>query len=138
MPSSPASTALSNWPLGVASSPYTITYSYTDPRGALAPASDSSQVLTVTQATPTITWTSPAAIFSGTALSASQLDATANVPGSFAYSPGSGAVLSVGRHTLSVTFTPSDTADYSSATASVQLIVSLPPPPVIVVLPLHP
>jgi hypothetical protein len=34
--------------------PYKITYSYTDPSGAFAPASDSSQTLTVTQAAPAV------------------------------------------------------------------------------------
>ena len=41
---------------------------------------------------PTITWASPASIVYGTALSAAQLDATANVAGTFAYSPAAGTV----------------------------------------------
>ncbi len=45
-----------------------------------------------TPTTPTITWASPAGITYGTALSAAQLDATANVPGTFAYSPAAGTV----------------------------------------------
>src|SRR5262249_7447025 len=43
--------------------------------------------LTVDRATPTVIWTDPAAIVFGTPLSAAQLDATADVPGAFAYSP---------------------------------------------------
>ena len=50
--------------------------------------------------TPTITWAAPSPINSGTPLNATQLDATANVPGSFVYTPGFGAVLSVGTYTL--------------------------------------
>ena len=51
----------------------------------------------------------PAAITYGTALSATQLNATANVPGSVVYSPPSGTVLPVGANqTLSVTFTPTE------------------------------
>src|SRR5262249_53095250 len=58
------------------------------------------------------------------ALGASQLDATASVPGSFAYSPAAGTVLGAGSHTLSVTFTPADSTDYATATASTTLSVS--------------
>jgi hypothetical protein len=74
-----------------------------------------------------ITWAAPAGIAYGTALGSSQLNATANVPGTFAYSPASGAVLSAGNQTLSVTFTPSNTASYSGASATVSLSVSPAP-----------
>lgn len=81
--------------------------------------------------TPTITWTAPAAITAGTALSATQLDATASVAGSFVYSPASGTVESTaGTVTLSVTFTPTDTADYTTATATVSLTVNAAATPV--------
>jgi RHS repeat-associated protein len=79
---------------------------------------------TVNQATPTIAWMSPVNIPPDTPLSATQLNATANVPGAFAYSPALGTVLGTGSQTLSVTFTPTDTTDYSTATASVTLTVS--------------
>jgi hypothetical protein len=78
----------------------------------------------VNQATPVITWAQPAAITYGTALSATQLSATASVPGTFAYTPAAGTVLAVGSQTLNVTFTPTDTADYTTATASVPLTVN--------------
>ncbi|MGA2964358.1 MAG: hypothetical protein ABSD96_22075, partial [Candidatus Korobacteraceae bacterium] len=77
----------------------------------------------VTQATPIITWANPAAMPAGTDLSPAQLDATANVPGTFVYSPPSGTVLSAGTQTLSVTFTPTDSTDYKTATAHVSLTV---------------
>jgi hypothetical protein len=80
--------------------------------------------LTVTQATPKITWATPAAIPYGTALAVKQLDATANVPGSFTYTPAAGVVLKAGSQSLSVTFTPSDTADYTTATGKVTLTVN--------------
>ena len=80
--------------------------------------------LAAAQTAPTITWPIPAAIASGTALSATQLDATASVAGTFAYSPASGAVLAAGSHTLSTTFTPTDTTDYTAVTATVQLAVT--------------
>ena len=80
--------------------------------------------LVVNKATPTITWPAPAAITYGTALSAAQLNATASVPGTFGYSPAVGAVPGAGTQTLSVTFTPTDATDYTTATASVQLVVN--------------
>jgi sugar lactone lactonase YvrE len=79
---------------------------------------------TATPGTPKITWATPAAITYGTALSSTQLNASATVAGAFAYSPVSGTVLTLGTHTLSVTFTPTDTTDYTSATATVQLVVN--------------
>jgi hypothetical protein len=83
--------------------------------------------LTVVAATLIITWANPAPIFYGTALTAAQLDATANVSGSFAYTPTNGSVLNAGTNTLSVIFTPSDTTDYVNATNTVSLIVSNAP-----------
>jgi hypothetical protein len=75
------------------------------------------------QQPPTITWPTPANIVYGTALSGTQLDATASVPGNFSYSPTAGTVLSVGPHTLTATFSPTDTTDYTPATATVTLTV---------------
>jgi hypothetical protein len=75
------------------------------------------------RSTPTITWATPAAIVYGTALSATQLDATANVPGSFVYSPAAGSVLAIGSNRLSAVFTPDDASDYLTATAAVTLAV---------------
>ena len=80
--------------------------------------------LVVTKATPTITWAAPASITYGTALSATQLNATASVPGTFAYTPAAGAILPAGTATLSVTFTPTDTTDYNAATTSVSITVA--------------
>ncbi len=85
-------------------------------------------IVTVRPATPVITWLVPAPIVSGTALGTNQLDATANVPGSFDYNPASGTVLPAGTNMLSVAFTPSDSIDYSSATNRVSLVVLSPPP----------
>ena len=80
--------------------------------------------LTVTQATPTITWANPVDIVYGTALSSTQLNATANVPGIFTYMPASGTVLSAGTHTLHVDFTPTDTANYANVSKDVSIIVT--------------
>jgi hypothetical protein len=87
--------------------------------------------LTVNKATPTLTWATPSTISYGTALSATQLNVTANVAGAITYSPASGAILSVGTQTLSASFTPADSANYNSASASVSLnvIVAVPGSP---------
>ncbi|MCY2992120.1 MAG: Ig-like domain repeat protein, partial [Planctomycetota bacterium] len=74
--------------------------------------------------TPTITWSAPVAIAYGTALSSTQLNASAGVAGTYSYSVTSGTVLHAGVLTLSVTFTPTDTTDYSTATAGVNLTVN--------------
>lgn len=80
--------------------------------------------LTVNKAAPTITWATPAAITQGTALSATQLDATASVAGAFTYNPASGTVLAAGTQTLSATFTPTDATNYTTAADSVSLTVN--------------
>lgn len=75
---------------------------------------------------PTITWHQPASVSYPTALSSTQLDATANVAGIFAYNPPAGTVLNAGNHTLTATFTPTDASAYNTVTASVALVVNPP------------
>jgi hypothetical protein len=89
-----------------------------------ASASVTLTVTTPTKTTPTITWSTPAPITYGTALSSVQLDATASVAGSFTYLPAAGAVLNAGTQVLTANFTPTDTTDYNSASASVTLTVN--------------
>ena len=81
----------------------------------------------------TINWPTPADMFYGTALDSTQLDAiafvtvdggTVIVPGTFAYSPPADTLLRPGNdQTLSVTFTPTDSTDYTGATATVSINV---------------
>ena len=85
--------------IGAATTPYAITYSYTGDTNFKS-ASDSSTTLTVNKATTTIAWNNPSGIVYGTALSATQLNATAanpnngaSVAGTFTYTPAAGAVL---------------------------------------------
>ena len=68
-----------------------------------------------------------ASIVSGATLSATQLDATSSVSGNFVYKPAAGTVLSPGTATLSLTFTPTDTAAYATATRTVQLVINPAP-----------
>ncbi len=84
--------------------------------------------LVIAKTTPVITWATPVAVSAGSTLSATQLNATANVNGSFVYSPAAGTTMNTaGNQTLSVTFSPTDTANYNNATASVVLLVTAAP-----------
>jgi hypothetical protein len=80
------------------------------------------------------------AVGHGTALSSTQLDATASapgtgsdvrtapaavaqapagsLPGTYVYNPAAGTIPSIGSDTLSVTFTPTDSTDYNTATVT--------------------
>lgn len=78
----------------------------------------------VDYATPVITWATPAGIDYGVALSGTQLNATADVPGTFVYTPPAGTVLGAGTHTLRVDFTPTDTANYQSTYKEVTIGVA--------------
>ena len=80
--------------------------------------------------TPTLTWPTPATIAYGTPLGSAQLDATATgatggaLPGTFAYTPAAGTILTPGVQKLSVVFTPTDAVSYTTATASVNITVT--------------
>ncbi len=122
-------------PGGTAAGTYAIRADYSG-TSTFASSSDSSAALTILKATPTITWQNPADIQVGTALGLAQLNATANVPGAFVYSPPEGTRLPVGTgQLLSVTFTPSDVVDYNTVTATVSINVTAladATPPVVV------
>ena len=77
---------------------------------------------------PVVTWANPAGITYGTALNSVQLNAAANVPGTFAYTPTSGAVLNASNgQVLTVLFTPNDTENYSPTNRSVLIDVAPAP-----------
>ena len=79
-----------------------------------------SATLVIAKATPVITWTNPAEITYGTVLGATQLNATADVDGSFVYSPAADTKLNAGHtQTLHVTFTPAEIVIASLAMAYV-------------------
>ena len=105
----------------------TLTVLFTPNDSADYTTATTSVALTVNKATPAIAWPTPAAITYGTALSGTQLNAKASVPGALVYSPAAGTVPAVGTDTLTVTFTPTDTTDYTTATGSVMLKVNPAP-----------
>jgi hypothetical protein len=76
-----------------------------------------------------VSWSNPAAIHYGSALSSAQLNATANLPGAFMYVPPLGTVPPVGNNQeLSVYFTPTDNVDYTTGFGYAFINV-LPVPP---------
>jgi cyclophilin family peptidyl-prolyl cis-trans isomerase len=78
-------------------------------------------------AKPSLTWSTPPAIAYGTALGASQLNATSNIAGNLTYTLPAGTVLAAGNHTLSVTFTPTDSGNYTTASLDVSIqVISSP------------
>ncbi len=89
------------------------------------PCNSDLESVTVTRATPVITWANPAPITHGTPLSSTQLNATATVAGTFVYNPPAGTVLSVGNNQpLTVTFTPADLHDYTKTSKTVHINVT--------------
>lgn len=78
------------------------------------------------RATPILTWENPADIYNNEALSATQLNATADVEGSFTYNPDFGAFLSVGdNQPLACEFTPTDILNYYTVEKTVYINVLL-------------
>jgi len=74
-----------------------------------------------------INWPAPSSLPYGTPLSSAHLNATASVPGSFAYGPAEGNLLPPGKHTLMAVFTPENPHAYAVTTASVTLKVDALP-----------
>jgi hypothetical protein len=108
--------------LGAGTQTLSVTFTPTD--GTDYNPTMATATLMVNKATPNITWANPASITYGTSLSGTQLNATASVPGTFVYSPAAGTILGAGTQTLSVSFTPTDGADYSTATATATIAVT--------------
>src|SRR6185295_18979641 len=95
-----------------------VTFTPTD--GANFTTATKSVAITVTKATQVITWATPADIVYGTALSGTQLNATTTMAGTFVYTPPAPTLLPVGAaQNLLVTFTPTDTVNYTTATKAV-------------------
>ena len=85
----------------------------------------------VAKGTPVVTWFNPLGIVEGTPLDDTQLNATANVPGTFDYTPSKGTALEV--HTilgekysiydLKVVFVADDHSNYNVVEKTVQITV---------------
>jgi hypothetical protein len=109
---------------------YAITATLNDPDNRLSnyAVTNIPGTLTISKADQTITWSAPAAITYGTALTGTQLNATVagvaggSNPGALSYSPASGTVLDAGDYTLTVT--AGATQNYNQAQAQVPLHVN--------------
>lgn len=76
----------------------------------------------VVKTDPVITWANPADVFNWTALSSTQLNATANVAGTFVYTPGLNKALNVGHNQeLKVDFTPTDVSKFNVVSKTVKI-----------------
>jgi len=109
----------------------TATFTPADPKSYTS--ATATVTLQVSRATPAINWAAPASVPVGTVLSATQLDATVkgvdgnSLAGAAVYTPAAGTALAApGAASLSVTFTPTDIANYTAATSGVTLWVLAP------------
>jgi CSLREA domain-containing protein len=127
-----SSGVLSGTPTAICNCTFTITVTDTVPNTL-----NQTYTLTIAQGTPSLTWAQPSAITYGTSLSgvlnAALSPAWSSVAGAIAYTatPTGGVatpvtaatVLGAGSYTLKATFTPTDKADYATATANVTLSI---------------
>jgi len=108
--------------LGAGSHVLNVTFTPTDP--TTYATTTATVTLVVNQAKPSLNWVTPNPITYGTALGGAQLNASASVAGAYLYSPAAGSILKPGTTTMSVTFTPTDRTDYTTASATVALSVN--------------
>jgi uncharacterized protein YjdB len=87
-------------------------------------ATAETQALLVNMGATVVTWANPAPIIYGKPLSATQLNAKANVPGKFVYDPAAGDKPPIGNNDLTVTFTPTDYTRYPEVMKTVSLTVN--------------
>lgn len=86
--------------------------------------------VTILKTAPPVSWIGPAQLAAGAQMGAALRTAVAAVPGSFTYEPADGTALSTGRQTLTATFTPADSANYSPVTLKLRVTVLDPRAPV--------
>jgi hypothetical protein len=107
---------------GAGTAPQSVTFTPTDTTDYNTASGTVS--VTVNKANPTVTWPTASAITYGQTLASSTLSGgSANTPGSFAFTnptlaPGAGTAPQ------SVTFTPTDTTDYNTASSTVSVTVN--------------
>ncbi len=82
---------------------------------------------TILRANAKFNWNNPAPFTSDQILSEVQLNATADIPGTFTYTPAAGSRLMPGHDALSTQFVPLDQVNYASAQFSIWIDVALPP-----------
>ena len=104
---------------------YTLTVTFDPTDGSLGGNITGTASLTVEKATPVVTWNNPSDITyalyddglggsTGPKLSDEQLNAKADVAGTFTYTPAKDTELNAGEQTVTATFVPTDTTNYKS------------------------
>jgi hypothetical protein len=73
-----------------------------------------------------VTWSRPVNTVAGIGLDGKQLNAMANVPGAFMYTPPAGTILGLGGHTLFAKFYPDDSRAFSVSVATTTITVVTP------------
>jgi FG-GAP-like repeat len=126
--SASAQATLTTAPMTLPAGSHTLTANFAGPPvDTNFAASTSAGVLVAVSQTPsTLTWGQPAAIQYGTPLSTVQLNATSSVPGNTTYLPASGTILSPGTTTIAAAFMPTDSFDYTAASATQSITVPTP------------
>lgn len=104
---------------------HTVTVTFRPRNASSFTLAHATQRIVVNRLPATLTWPQPMRIPVGTALSVSQLDAVASVPGTFTYSPPLGTVLGPGSHPITLRFQPADLAHYRAVTDQVVISTAL-------------
>jgi hypothetical protein len=118
-------------PQHLAANTYSVSISYSDIGGSFGPSTATGQ-LAIGKVTPTVsTWPTASAITVGQTLASSTLTGgVTSVPGSFAFTALT-TVPPLGASSQSVTFTPTDSADYATVVGSVSITAIGPPTPIV-------
>ena len=117
----------------LAAGPHTLTATFTPTDPGSYTTASASVTLQVNRGTPAIVWPSPSPVPLGTVLGSERLNAVAkgvdgnSLAGTAVYTPPAGTVQSTaGAVSLSLTFTPADSVNYTTGTADVTLWVLAP------------
>ena len=103
----------------------TLSALFTPDDGADYASATGTTTINVSKIALAITWSAPASITYGTPLTGTQLDASANIPGTFGYLPAAGTLLTAGSgQTLTATFTPADLTDYAATPVTTTINVA--------------
>lgn len=102
---------------------YTLSVTCTPTDPSYEPISGTVTLIVKGKVKPQIIWFNPSPIVNPTPLSGTQLNALANVPGSYSYNPPAGTVLAPGKHPLNVHFKPTNTDDNEEMDGNVTIEV---------------
>jgi uncharacterized repeat protein (TIGR02543 family) len=102
---------------------YTLSVTCTPTDGSYEPISGTVTLIVKGKVKPQILWFNPSPITNPTPLSGTQLNALANVPGSYVYTPAAGTILAPGTHPLHVRFIPTNKDDNEEMDEDVSILV---------------